>query len=529
MTTYYVSTSGNNSSAGTSVGAAFATLQQAENVVQPGDVVKVESGTYTGAANDYGVLQIGKAGTSSAPITFEADTGATPVINSNGDQSGIRVDANYNTIQGFTIVGGAQSMNASTSQDYFHAGGVGVLIQGSSSAPVVGDVIQGNTVSYEPLSGIAVEGTTDKVQILGNTVHDNSWWSTAGGSGISVFGLVNSDGGPSTEVSAVVAGNVAYNNVMKVNETGYSSPIDGNGIIIDTTNSTGYNKTTLVENNLAYGNGGSGMHSVGSNNVEFLYNTAYNNNSTVPGRGQIAAFNDTGNVIENNVLDAGTNSAVINASGQTVDYNLYWDGNAAKVGSHDVVANPAFVNPSAGNFQLQGSSAAIDHATPSFIVGNDLAGAARPSGSGYDMGAYEYQQAASSPPPTPTSGPDDTLTVKLSEDAYQGNAQGTVSIDGKALGTETVTALHSQGAFQGFTFDLGHLAAGSHNVAIEFLNDAYGGSTSADRNLYVDQVQYDGTNFTKATVTGPYTSTHTSSLSVALLNAQDTATFSVTH
>jgi hypothetical protein len=51
-------------------------------------------------------------------------------------------------------------------------------------------------------------------------------------------------------------------------------------------------------------------------------------------------------------------------------------------------------------------------------------------------------------------------------------------------GTQTVTALHSTGVAQ--TFDvLGDFAPGGHNVAIDFLNDAYAGTTSTDRNLYV--------------------------------------------
>ena len=82
----------------------------------------------------------------------------------------------------------------------------------------------------------------------------------------------------------------------------------------------------------------------------------------------------------------------------------------------------------------------------------------------------------------------------MSEDAYKGDAQFTVSVDGKQLaGTFTTTASHAAGASQSFTFK-GDWALGAHTVAVNFLNDAYGGTAATDRNLYVNAVSYDGTN-----------------------------------
>ena len=84
MTTYYVSSGiGSNNNAGTSESAPLATLQAAANLVQPGDTVEVMNGTYTGSAGG-DVLNITTSGTASAPITFEAAPGQTPVINSSG-------------------------------------------------------------------------------------------------------------------------------------------------------------------------------------------------------------------------------------------------------------------------------------------------------------------------------------------------------------------------------------------------------------------------------------------------------------
>ena len=113
------------------------------------------------------------------------------------------------------------------------------------------------------------------------------------------------------------------------------------------------------------------------------------------------------------------------------------------------------------------------------------------------------------PPPTPItfgSGPD-SLVLQVSEDAYangdgisdaKGDAAFTVSVDGKQIGgTFTAAASHAAGQEQTVTLngDFGH---GTHSVSVNFLNDAWGGTTSTDRNLYVDSVTYKGLNTNQA-------------------------------
>ena len=76
--------------------------------------------------------------------------------------------------------------------------------------------------------------------------------------------------------------------------------------------------------------------------------------------------------------------------------------------------------------------------------------------------------------PVTTGSGSDTLVLSISEDAYLGNAQFTVSVDGKQIGgTLTATASHVTAAKQNFTFK----GAGRpvHTRAVNFLNDAYGG------------------------------------------------------
>ncbi len=109
--------------------------------------------------------------------------------------------------------------------------------------------------------------------------------------------------------------------------------------------------------------------------------------------------------------------------------------------------------------------------------------------------------AASSPPGGTPAGKTSTLDLSLSEDAWKGDAQFSVAIDGTTIGApQSVTALHGGGATQVFAFD-GALTPGTHDVAVSFLNDAYGGSAGADRNLYIDRASVGSTAVAGAAAT----------------------------
>ena len=75
------------------------------------------------------------------------------------------------------------------------------------------------------------------------------------------------------------------------------------------------------------------------------------------------------------------------------DYNLFY-GNTPDLsgtvsgGTHDVFGNPNFVDPANGDYHIVPPSAAIDAGTDAGVY-TDLDGNVRPSGSGFDIGAYE--------------------------------------------------------------------------------------------------------------------------------------------
>ena len=112
----------------------------------------------------------------------------------------------------------------------------------------------------------------------------------------------------------------------------------------------------------------------------------------------------------------------------------------------------------------------------------------------------------------PSASAPDTLTLRMSEDAYEGDAQFTVSVDGTQVeGTFTATASEQDGRYQDFTLN-GSWGSGAHDVSVTFLNDAYGGSPDTDRNLYVRNVTLDGVSIRTE---------------MPLLSSGDTGTFTI--
>jgi hypothetical protein len=89
------------------------------------------------------------------------------------------------------------------------------------------------------------------------------------------------------------------------------------------------------------------------------------------------------------------------------------------------------------------------------------------------------------------SGPQ-VIEVVASDDYYAGDAEMKVSVDGVRVGgTLTVTAIQSAGQVQDFYID-GNFGSGTHTISVAFINDAYGGSPSEDRNLNVQSASLDG-------------------------------------
>ena len=115
--------------------------------------------------------------------------------------------------------------------------------------------------------------------------------------------------------------------------------------------------------------------------------------------------------------------------------------------------------------------------------------------------------------PTPAKG---TLVLHMSEDAWHGDVQCQISIDGCQLGkVQTITAFHGLGQSQGMTF-LTELEAGSHTVSVQLVHAGSAGQSGEDRHLYIDAVEFNG-----AHVLAPVAPVHGSGSTTFILNAPE--------
>jgi Domain of unknown function (DUF5123)/Right handed beta helix region len=152
----------------------------------------------------------------------------------------------------------------------------------------------------------------------------------------------------------------------------------------------------LIANNISYQNGGGGIIAHQSEHVDIVNNTSYANAQTseLYQNGQVYAGFSSDIKILNNIIHANSGQKV-NRNYQNVnvvyDYNLYTQGPVTEaMGSHDIIANPQFVDPSNGDFRIKSTSPAINKGYYWGGLTTDYAGKPRPAGGAYDIGAYEY-------------------------------------------------------------------------------------------------------------------------------------------
>ena len=132
------------------------------------------------------------------------------------------------------------------------------------------------------------------------------------------------------------------------------------------------------------------------------------------------------------------------------------------------------------------------------LIGGSLDGAAL-SGVAADVsgtGAFSFDFSGATPvvtAPTTIGQGSDSIDLYFSEDAYLGNAEFTVSVDGAQIGgIYSATAINALGQSQEFILDQNFAAGATYQISIDFLNDAWAGAQTTDRNLYLDQAHLNG-------------------------------------
>ncbi|MEH2043025.1 right-handed parallel beta-helix repeat-containing protein [Nostoc sp.] len=358
--TYYVSGSGNDKNSGLSTSSAFRTIQKAANLTNPGDTVLIMNGVYRNAKPGGDVVSITRSGTANAWIKFKAYPGHRPKIQHNGWQGiFIHKGASYIEINGLEVIGNNANitldyaMSQKTNKQNPLTNGNCINVDGRKDGRSHHISIVNNKVHGCGGAGIsAIE--SDYVTIDNNEVFDNAWYSVYGCSGISILNGWNYDNKRGYKM--FVTNNKTYNNRMYIPWIAVGKITDGNGIIIDSSRNDqnnskldAYKGYTLVKNNLAFNNGGSGIHAFLSEHVDIVNNTAVlNNQSPELNGGQIFAHTSSDVKILRNILYAFPGKNINNKTKNKnviYDYNIYINSSKINVkGSHDIVADSQFLS-----------------------------------------------------------------------------------------------------------------------------------------------------------------------------------------
>jgi hypothetical protein len=416
--TYYVSAvNGSDTNNGLTESQPFKTIQAASDVSKPGDTIYIMNGVY-GQTSGEGVVNIKRSGLPNAYITYKAFPGHKPVLKVKDAWNHIRVTgAAYIKIEDLIIEGNqdditheqalavynymVDALEKGTAIDWAYIGttntnGISIASNSDNNAKSHHIEVRNLDISKCPGGGIG-SSYADYLIFENNKVYDNCKWGIYGGSGISMYNQYNYD--YSTETKNFIRNNLSYNNVHLIPWFVVKAMSDGNGIIIDDNKNTQregaipYVGRTLIENNITYGNGGSGIHSFSSANVDIINNTSYMNNVTPElNWGEIYASASDNVNIKNNIL-YGRGKKLNETYGNknvVYDYNIYFNGTPSVQGENDIIADPGFIDKDNYNFKLRADSPAIDRGTSDQAPAKDYAGTIRPQGNAIDIGAYEY-------------------------------------------------------------------------------------------------------------------------------------------
>ena len=408
---YYVSPQGSDANDGRTEATAFANPQKALDGSQPGDIIDVMSGTYispkgpsTSPPASGGLSPVAsfpRAGTPAAWIVLKNYPDQQPTFFSNGwgiVSMGLGYSGHPDTgpplayleIRGLHVRGEGDvvktkypdSMDKPDSRS--NSGGINVDSRYSALAHHIR--IADNLVEFAPSMGIA--GGADWLTIENNVCRSNCWTNIYACSGISVAENHNFDA-QANVYKQLIRNNVCCHNQnyeMWLDLKRYS---DGNGIILDVNQGADPNQPppahpvsnyigrTLVQSNLCYDNGGSGIHTVTAYHVDVINNTVYLNSASVHLEySEMFSYGSSDVHFINNILvapvanvAAGEKPEPVNKGGGTntnvtFSHNVYFGGNIAPtLGEGDVIADPQFlratIDTATADFHLKPGSPAI--------------------------------------------------------------------------------------------------------------------------------------------------------------------------
>jgi hypothetical protein len=448
---WHVAGSGNDSNDGKTPETAFRSLQKAEGIVQPGDVVWVGNGIYTNSNKSGGgaVLNITCSGKTDAWITWKARPGHQPEVRPIG-WCGIQISGSYHIIDGLIVKGsndsialihGQEDAKKATPDPYFNTNGIFVNGRTKPADQKPHNVMIRNCTVCKCAGGGIVGIEMDYLTVEDCKVYDNAWFMRYGGSGITTLNNWAYDDAPGYHI--IIQRNFVWNNKTMVAWEKIGKLSDGNGILLDVTDQNRQGATNpnadavvkpatntiststssdqanspapdkpkaaekpkrpewkgraLIANNLSAYNGGSGIHTFRTKHVDIINNTTYCNGQIVDYQ-ELFPNNSEDIVILNNIIVPRPGGKVTSNNKNTNirwDYNLYPIAQNIFKGEHDLVADPKFMDIqldiTKGNFKLSRGSQAMNSGTDEVSQPTDIIGNNRPKGKRRDRGAFEQK------------------------------------------------------------------------------------------------------------------------------------------
>lgn len=358
MTTYYVSTTGNNANTGTTTAQAWASIFRAGtagSVTTVGDTVMVLGGTYT----------VSGFATAKSGITYQSLTKQAAVLAGLGSGDSVASilwtnNGNNVTVDGFDMSTHGRiafyntGSDCVTSNNYVHD----VLCQGSPSSGGAG--IDSAGVRWTVFNNLVCR--IDAAHVTGTAQVQGIYMATVSATiynnivmGIAAYGIHQWHGASEADI---------YNNTIA--NCGAGGIIIGSG---DSGQLAGGSQNNRVYNNISVNNAAYGIRELGLvNSSVYVNNLLHNNPQQIAYDGDLPAQD-------------GVETGRVSRSATFVNY----------------------ISDGSGDYHLSANSMAIGAASSVLVPSTDYDGVSRPQNSTYDIGAYEYPGTPTPTPPPPAS------------------------------------------------------------------------------------------------------------------------------
>lgn len=452
----YVATNGNDSTGDGSITNPYKTIQHASELTTPGTNVYVRGGTYQNLTfndgdiwNGDNLATIEVNGTPSAYITFQPYRDEQVILQFDDTYGIIVKNASYVKIVGFEFKGISNQITIEEAQTawglYKDINGVIHDLQTEMNIDITNPDLIGqeitkpdtpdiskpnyyngralvankshhieflNNLVYDVPSAAIRAQQSDYITIAGNTVFNNTYWTTQGVGAITISeATVSPVDDTNTDVKIKLINNKVYGNENRMvswnpTKNFVKFEIDeGTGLFLTRNNTTYSNGKMLIANNLSFRNGASGIVCHFTDRVAIEHNTVFDNGTTNTGTPGGIGVNTSNDVkIINNISYAKSYKWALGILANPVtnlltENNIIFNNNGSENASRNietgwVETNPLFENQSNFDFTLASNSPCINSGSVTTTQSEDFLGNPR-NDNQPDIGAFETQATLS--------------------------------------------------------------------------------------------------------------------------------------